>query len=237
MPLGASITYGVSSSDGNGYRSHLRSLLRRNGVAAVNMVGSRRAGTMRDADNEGWPGATVDQVRDHALKSQLDANAEGGDPRRGDGIARWAPNVVLINAGANDCIQNIDIEHVVTTRVRTLLFDAVWRLSPRAAVVLSTLVPLHDGAAESRALRYNADAAALVRELQAAGRRIVLADMRAGPDRLTADDITGDGVHPNDGGYAKMARVWMAAIQDADRRGFLVAPDPVEGLVDNGGDD
>lgn len=47
MPLGASITQGVASSDGNGYRKHLRDQLRFAGWD-VNMVGSKRDGTMRD---------------------------------------------------------------------------------------------------------------------------------------------------------------------------------------------
>lgn len=47
MPLGASITYGFRSTDGNGYRNHLRDRLRSEGWK-VNMVGSLKAGTMYD---------------------------------------------------------------------------------------------------------------------------------------------------------------------------------------------
>lgn len=48
MPLGASITQGYKSSDGNGYRKWLRSQLRFHGWK-VNMVGSERDGTMADS--------------------------------------------------------------------------------------------------------------------------------------------------------------------------------------------
>lgn len=48
MPLGASITYGLVSSDGNGYRKALRDQLRYDGWN-VNMVGSLFGGTMNDS--------------------------------------------------------------------------------------------------------------------------------------------------------------------------------------------
>ena len=50
MPLGASITEGVASSDGNGYRKWIRDALRYNGWQ-VNMVGSKQNGNMRDKVN------------------------------------------------------------------------------------------------------------------------------------------------------------------------------------------
>lgn len=48
LPLGASITYGQGSTHGNGYCKYLRDKLRVEGWN-VNMVGSRRAGTMKDS--------------------------------------------------------------------------------------------------------------------------------------------------------------------------------------------
>jgi hypothetical protein len=47
MPLGASITVGYQSSDGNGYRKPLREQLRYAGWE-VDMVGSLTNGTMKD---------------------------------------------------------------------------------------------------------------------------------------------------------------------------------------------
>lgn len=47
-PLGASITNGYLSSDGNGYRKHLRDQLRFEGWE-VNMVGSLNTGTMNES--------------------------------------------------------------------------------------------------------------------------------------------------------------------------------------------
>jgi hypothetical protein len=47
MPLGASITEGVKSSDGNGYRKPLVENLTKL-KWKVNMVGSKKVGTMQD---------------------------------------------------------------------------------------------------------------------------------------------------------------------------------------------
>lgn len=52
MPLGGSITYGVGSSHGQGYRHHLCRLLVANGFD-VTMIGSRGAGTMESSAHEG----------------------------------------------------------------------------------------------------------------------------------------------------------------------------------------
>lgn len=69
MPLGASITEGVGSPDGNGYRKWLRSQLRWKGWK-VNMVGSKQNGNMADKDNEGHPRWLITQVHQAFLQSQ-----------------------------------------------------------------------------------------------------------------------------------------------------------------------
>ncbi|KAH9211550.1 hypothetical protein DL95DRAFT_427087 [Leptodontidium sp. 2 PMI_412] len=78
-PLGASISNGYLSTDGNGYRKYLRDQLRFEGWP-VNMAGSLNTGTMKDNGNEGHLGWTIQQ-----------------------------PNLVLINVGANNAGQNSGI--------------------------------------------------------------------------------------------------------------------------------
>ena len=80
--LGASITYGYASPDGNGYRYALRGRLVAGGND-VNMVGSRSAGNMSDNQVEAYPGLRIAQV---AAKA-------------GPGL-RDKPNVVLIFLGS-----------------------------------------------------------------------------------------------------------------------------------------
>ncbi|KAF7627478.1 hypothetical protein AFLA_002859 [Aspergillus flavus NRRL3357] len=92
MPLGASITYGYQSTNGNGYRRWLRQQLRHAGWW-VNMVGSNPndTSTMNDNEVEATSGFRVDQVTQQA---------ERPIPQQ--------PNLILINAGTNDANQYHD---------------------------------------------------------------------------------------------------------------------------------
>ena len=94
VPLGASITQGLDVSQHpddttqGGYRQPLREQLRFSGWE-VNYIGSKENGLFADNQNEGHPGYVIDQVKsamDPVLKDEK-------------------PNLVLINAGTNDCTQ------------------------------------------------------------------------------------------------------------------------------------
>ncbi len=200
MPLGASITHGYLSSDGNGYREHLRSQIVEYGND-VDMVGNNPEGTMADNENEGWPGLIIDEVHDKALAA----------------APRWRPNVYLINLGTNDCTRAIDIAGAGARMDGLVGF--LYETSPEATVVLSTLLPNANDGAEPRVDDVNAQFRQLVADHQAAGRPIVLVDFQ-GEGGLTLDDIQ-DGTHPSDAGYAKMAPLWFNGLLDADSRGFL----------------
>lgn len=220
MPLGASITSGVGSSDGLGYRPALGQLLRQhNASVPFAFVGSRTtnggaAASPALGDNEGWPGFTIDQVAQRAQAA----------------VPTYKPNVVLVNAGTNDCLRSVDVS-TAHVRMRSMLESVVWTGSPRAAVVMSTLLLNKNQRAEANVEVYNRNLVGMVQELQAAGRPIVLADMH-GPDGPQMKDLS-DTVHPNDGGYAKMAAIWFRAIFEAKERGFIKEPEFVD-ILDDG---
>jgi lysophospholipase L1-like esterase len=88
--LGASITFGVGSTDGNGYRAKLRTLLVASGNK-VHFVGTQSSGNMENNANKGYPGFRIDQVTGFAW------NAYG-----------YYPNVVCIHLGTNDFAQGYD---------------------------------------------------------------------------------------------------------------------------------
>ncbi|KAK2000965.1 GDSL-like Lipase/Acylhydrolase [Colletotrichum falcatum] len=206
MPLGASITYGEKSTDGNGYRKALRDLLVADGNP-VDMVGSHPNGTMADNDNEGWPGFRIDQVL---------AKAEVSVPET-------LPNLVLVNAGTNDCAQAYDTAGAGARMLALLEF--LWSASPRATAVLSTLLPNGNNATEACVLRVNEQYRALVAQQQALSKKIALADMHTDKGPLASDLV--DGTHPDDAGYVKMADIWFASIKDAASRGWLESPQPL----------
>lgn len=223
MPLGASITYGWLSTDGNGYREDLLGLLSRGGNTAVSYVGSRHNGTMSNNAVEGWPGYRIDQVLAKAAAA----------------VPRDEPNVVLLNVGTNDCVQRWNINATtkhstaapaltanatfdVGTRLR-MLVDDVLAWSPNATVVMSTLILNKNNATNALVNVANAQFRSVAADLQAAGRRVVLADMTTaagGPNRTTMADHT----HPNDVGYAMMANKWYEALTEAGKKGFIVNP-------------
>ena len=175
---------------------------------------------MRDNDVEGWPGARIDQVHARAA-SPLNTN---------NPVALWRPNVVLINAGTNDAVQSYAVDGA-GTRMEDLIRD-VWALSPRAVVLLSTLVLNKRPGTERNVVVINRQFRDLVKKLGGEGRRIVLADMHgdAGPGAADLSDDT----HPNDVGYRKMADVWARGFVEASNKGWLLQPENVVGVPDVG---
>ncbi|KAK3904393.1 hypothetical protein C8A05DRAFT_42499 [Staphylotrichum tortipilum] len=200
LPLGASITFGLMSSDGNGYRKALRDKLRFDGWN-VNMVGSRSGGTMNDRDVEGWEGYRVDEI---------DAKARAVVPL-------YKPNVVLINAGTNDATQGYSVEST-GDRMRTLI-NYIFDTTPNVCVVLSALIP--NTVNPGNVALINSQYRTLAQELISNGKRLVLADF--GDGWLTTADLI-DTTHPNDFGYKKMASQWHQAISQAETKGWLSAP-------------
>ncbi|KAF5982347.1 acetylxylan esterase [Fusarium bulbicola] len=183
MPLGASITQGYKSSDGNGYRKWLRTQLPFRGWK-VNMVGSERDGTMADSDNEGHPGWTIESVHGAWTKS------------------KWMkPNLVLINAGFSGGDPSKAGER--TKSLVDDIFDSV----PGVTVVLSTLLLNKDSSRNS----CSDDISKQIRKVAAGykGARIALADVRS---VMSMDDIGPDKDHPTDDGYKMFAGVWWDAI-------------------------
>ncbi|KAJ5994334.1 hypothetical protein N7451_010058 [Penicillium sp. IBT 35674x] len=189
MPLGASITNGYRSTGHNGYRNYIRQQLRYKGWN-VEMVGSLRNGTMIDNFNEGHFGFRVDQLSKEVVKTT---------PQQ--------PNVILINAGTDDALQN---HKVGTTGVRmNSLLDLIFEKVPDTTIILSTLLPNKD---KPELVGWISDQyRTLAAKRRKSGDRVVLADMSS---FIPLDELA-DATHPTDAGYKRMASVWWAAIEDA----------------------
>jgi lysophospholipase L1-like esterase len=213
MPVGASITYGTQSTDGNGYRLSLRNRVEASGNK-VNMVGSVKQGSMTDNDVEGWPGFIIDDVHSKATAS----------------APKLKPNVYLVNVGTNDCVKNVDISNAAN-RLSSMISD-LFKASPQATVILSTLLVNNNTKTEANVLNVNDQYRKLAADLRAQKQRVVLADMHtvSGP---TVSQLV-DGTHPNDVGYSEMAAIWYAALVEASDAGFLQKADSITGLPDDG---
>ncbi|KAK6966488.1 lipolytic enzyme [Favolaschia claudopus] len=197
LPLGDSITWGFTSSDGNGYRAALHDLLQPGNT--VDFIGSLKSGTMVDNDNEGHIGAIIEQI------AQSATNALALPAR---------PNVVLLMAGTNDVLDNISSG--APAQLSTLM-DTIFRTCPDAALIVASLTPLSSG--QANVDTFNAAVTQMVNSRKAAGQHIFLASMAS----VLASDLI-DGIHPTDAGYVKMANAWFPVIQQAAKNGWIGKP-------------
>ncbi|KAH8664571.1 hypothetical protein BX600DRAFT_550581 [Xylariales sp. PMI_506] len=207
MPMGASIVDGWTSHYGDGFRKLVRDALRQAGWE-VNMVGRMANGTMADNQFTAVPGYRIDQIYN------LIASDAGV----------YLPNIILLLAGTNDCIQLYDIPNI-GSRMNTLL-DYLYAKSPGVTIVMSTVIPSNNATADGQSIASVRDAAnqqyrALAATRIANGDRLVLSDADT---YMTSADIGTDGIHPTQGGYQKLASLWYAAINYAYNQSMLVAP-------------
>ncbi|MFF4486293.1 ricin-type beta-trefoil lectin domain protein [Streptomyces sp. NPDC001544] len=200
MPMGDSITWGVGSPSGNGYRGFLWNQLAADGHT-LDFVGSGRAGTMADPDNEGHSGWRIDQITGIADSV----------------LARYRPNVVTLEIGTNDLNGNYQVP-TAPDRLRALI-DRITGDVPDVTVLVGTLIVSTSGTEEANRPAFNARIPGIVQAEQAAGKHVRLVDMSA----LTPADLA-DSLHPNDNGYRKMADAFSAGVRAADAAGWIKPP-------------
>ena len=95
----------------------------------------------------------------------------------------------------------------MATRLEALL-DKIAQNAPDALIVLAQITPGSTPNAARDA--YNAKIPGIVQSHAAKGQHIIGVDM----SKLPLADLSSDGTHPNDQGYAYMAGIWYAAIKD-----------------------
>ncbi|MER6014729.1 ricin-type beta-trefoil lectin domain protein [Streptomyces bluensis] len=210
MPLGDSITWGVGSSTGNGYRGPLWDKLAADGHP-LDFVGTLRGGSMSDPDNEGHSGYLI-----HQISALADAS-----------LTRYRPNVVTLHIGTNDLDRSYQVP-TATARLKSLV-GQITAAAPDATVLLASLVVSTSGSEEQYRASYNQAIPQIVSEAQAAGKRVAYVDMSS----LTTADLA-DALHPNDSGYQKMADAFHRGVQAADRAGWLKNPAPAPARVQSG---
>jgi lysophospholipase L1-like esterase len=86
------------------------------------------------------------------------------------------------------------------------LIDGIVMAAPDALIVVSTIIPLSFGG--SAVDTYNDAIPAVVQKRIDAGKHILLIDQFTG---FPTSEL-GDGVHPNQAGYSRMAGKWYEAI-------------------------
>jgi lysophospholipase L1-like esterase len=201
MPLGDSITDGFNVP--GGYRIGLWQRLA-NAGRTTDFVGTGFNGpaALGDHDHEGHSGWRIDQ---------LDANITGW-------LRTANPRTILLHIGTNDIGQNYDVGNA-PARLSTLI-DHIRTLAPNVELFVAQVTPTADAANEVKTQTFNAALPGIVAQK---GPLTHLVDMHSA---LTTADLA-DGLHPNAGGYDKMAARWYAALQSVPGSLTTVAVPPV----------
>jgi lysophospholipase L1-like esterase len=154
----------------------------------------------------------------------------------------YGGNVLLINAGTNDCLAGSaePARRHMESLVNDILENGRVGNEYRTTVILSTLLPHANAAKNQCHKQVKLGHEIIVSQLAQQGKPIVLADMSpdigpyAGYIQYPEHFAPMDEIHPNDEGYARMATIWYEAIKDAIACGFLKPPLPSDRAGDDG---
>jgi lysophospholipase L1-like esterase len=216
LPFGDSITEGVRSSDGAGYRSQLFKLIVA-GKQKVTFTGSLTNGPTQVSGqpfprtHEGHAGWTI-------LPGYSEFPGYGGISSLVPSPAlNGAPHMVLLHIGANDLFPK-DRE-TMSTRLDELV-GKIAQNAPNALIVLAQITPVGTAngghtqaqvdAANAAQKLYNSRIPAIIQAHAAKGRHIIGVDM----SKMPLTGLTTASLHPNDQGYAYMAGIWYEGIKD-----------------------
>ncbi|KAI2634607.1 hypothetical protein GGS21DRAFT_518604 [Xylaria nigripes] len=208
MFLGASITLGDPLQ--SAYRQQLRDWLVSLGNE-VNCVGTNRFGEFKDNDVQAFAATPVKLLHEAAL----------------DAVPAMEPNLIIVNAGSSDCFQEEKWGSAHGYHYTRALVDFLFAASPRATVILSTLVMSTDERFERCIKSFNAQIRQVVRDLEREGKPILLSEQHYDqglPDRVTARFLKDDRMHPTFEGWVMMGEIYKRDIRDADAKGWIIAP-------------
>jgi lysophospholipase L1-like esterase len=191
MPLGDSITDGTGFSGGYRVELFAKTITDKKSITFVGSLSNGPntvSGVTFPKSHEGHFGWRIDQV----------------DALIPDPALAPAPHIVLLHLGTNDINQS---QTTGAPDRLGLLIDQVVTKLPSALVVVAQIIP--EPSKSSAISTYNAAIPGIVRSRADAGKHVILVDQFTG---FPSSEL-GDGVHPNQAGYARMAGVWYEAIK------------------------
>ncbi|KAM5385383.1 hypothetical protein ACJZ2D_001024 [Fusarium nematophilum] len=115
-------------------------------------------------------------------------------------------------------------QHRTPRRLKRLI-DTIYKYSSDAVILLCQIIPASPDRYPRMIARiedFNEAISGIVSEYVSDGKKMIVVPMHSA---LSTADLA-DGLHPNNGGYAKMANAYYAAIEDADERGWISEPGP-----------
>jgi lysophospholipase L1-like esterase len=155
--------------------------------------------------HEGHGGYTID---DNSAR-----NTNGISPFVATSLPSYQPDIITLMIGTNDINGNIDVS-TAPNRLGALL-DAIYAKDADVLVVLAQIVPTRTDGTNQAVQTYNAAMPGLVSSRTGMGRHLVLIDMYGAftKDADYKTSLLGDGLHPNEAGYERMAETWYAALE------------------------
>ncbi|KAI0143829.1 SGNH hydrolase-type esterase domain-containing protein [Xylariaceae sp. FL1272] len=219
MYIGASMTLGEHSTGERGYREQVRNWLVKQGNE-VNCVGQNRYGDFLDNDVQAFGAQPIRPTLDRCKEI----------------VPQTQPNLILINAGSSDCFQP---EHhgsgLIHQKMRALI-DYLFEASPRATIIMSTIIPSPWDGVEACVKSANAQIRQVAYDLIREGKPVTLVEMHYDqglPNRVELKHIGKDDMHPIDEGYFIMGDLFIEAIQEVSAKGFLQPP-VINGIANDG---
>ncbi|XXH02567.1 hypothetical protein Hte_008944 [Hypoxylon texense] len=132
----------------------------------------------------------------------------------------FKPNVVVINAGTNDCVKNIDTANA-HTRLESMISDLWTNIGDETVIIISTILINGVASVNTCSATINDNYRSLVSSLRADDKPIYLTDF---DNWMTIENIGSDGTHPTEDGYKRMAGAFYKTIAQADKDGVIKAP-------------
>ncbi len=204
MPLGDSITYGMGV-DG-GYRDPLYQLLSNAGhtftfVGTASGQPTTLLTNNGQQNHEGHSGYIIKEVNT-SIRSGIFDNLDTY-------LGATNPDIILLMIGTNDV--NNDIELATAPDRLSDLLTKIDTLKPNAHTIVANIIPVQatSGTLFDRVADYNAAVPGVVTTHQGLGHKVSFLDMHS---FLSAPGDLADSLHPNAGGYAKMAEGWETGI-------------------------
>jgi len=233
MPVGDSITLGKDGCLG-GYRRPLYEWLIANGYAITYVGKENRLDIRRDYPitcsdgstpyHEGYGGFRTDMILNGGTAERRIA------PPLKTTLETFKPDVVLLMLGTNDIIQAWQLE-TLEARLEQIL-ETIYAANPKTSVLVASIAPIKRPAwaeKEARVLAYNAAIPGILEKQKALGRQVAFVDVH---ETLSSGGLSGDGVHPGDLGYAKIAQAFYKELTGEtppviDRKNPLLLPPPL----------
>jgi lysophospholipase L1-like esterase len=234
MPLGDSITVGVdyTTDSSGGYRSPLYSDLLAEGITPqfVGATDTSPTTLLTSTGNQYHNGYGSYQIQD--LTNNLNGDAQpmvNGQPygdsneggywlTGGNGTGRSAvsPNIVLLEIGTNDFLQETDLANI-DDRIQ-LLITTFHSLSPSSIILVAGAIPINNNDG------FNAEISTydsyiqntLVPSLSYTRYVNLYSDFIASDGSTISAYYGDDNIHPNAVGYPVIASTWAAAIQQLE---------------------